>query len=208
LVVGVGRRLSFLRKLSAKSLELCLCLAVFGAVAPGLVPINVGVRTRGCTNDFEHPLGRIGIRRALMSTIAFEVRRQNVRTLANFAKVDSLTTSGEEEKTIETLEQHGRRLVNSAENGLTGLGKLLHQIADSPGGLRVETGGRFVQEEKELRLSSKLNTDSQTLTLLNVETFTRHTNNGISVFFHVQELDNLIDIVELLLTRDVGRLAE
>jgi hypothetical protein len=53
---------------------------------------------------------------------------------------------------------------------LTVLGQGVNQIENGPGSLRVETRGRLIQEQKQLGLGSKLDTDSQTLTLLDVET--------------------------------------
>jgi hypothetical protein len=60
--------------------------------------------------------------------------------------------------------------VNGAENSLTVLGQGVNEIENGPGSLRVETGSRLVEEQKQLGLGSKLDTNSQTLTLLDIET--------------------------------------
>lgn len=39
-------------------------------------------------------------------------------------------------------------------------------------------------------------------------TFTGYTDNSISIRFHAQQLDDLFDVVQLLLTRNMGRLTE
>jgi hypothetical protein len=44
------------------------------------------------------------------------------------------------------------------------------KIKDRPRGLTVETGGRFVEEEEQLGLSSELDTDGETLSLFHIET--------------------------------------
>jgi hypothetical protein len=98
--------------------------------------------------------------------------------------------------------------MDGAENGLTVLLQLVQEIENSPRGLRVQSRGGFVQEEKKSRLSSQFHTDGKTLALLNVETFTGDTDDGISVFSHLQKLDNLLDVFDLLLTRDVCGLTE
>jgi hypothetical protein len=98
--------------------------------------------------------------------------------------------------------------VDGAKNGLAILLQLVQEIQNSPRGLRVQSRGRFVQEEKKSRLSSQFHTDSKTLSLLDVETFTGDTNDGISVFSHLQKLNDLLYVFDLLLTRDVGWLTE
>ena len=39
-------------------------------------------------------------------------------------------------------------------------------------------------------------------------TFTRNTNNGIGIGFHSKEFDHFLDIIELLLAADMGRLTK
>jgi hypothetical protein len=74
--------------------------------------------------------------------------------------------------------------------------------------LRVQSGSGFVQEEKKSRLSSQFYTDCKTLSLFDVKTFTGDTDDGVSVFSHLQKLDDLFDIFELFFTGDVGWLTE
>ncbi|KAI6753414.1 hypothetical protein HG531_005583 [Fusarium graminearum] len=194
--------------LSLDTLEFGLDLLAFGAVAPGLEPIEFGVRSRSSANDFQHPFGRVGLRGTCMATHAFKVAGHDVGVLADITKVHCLTTLGQEEKSVEALEQHGRGLMNCAKNGLAGVCQLLEKIQNSPRGLRVETRGRLINEQQQRRLGSKFDTDSKTLTLLDVETFTRNTNDSVGIFFHIEQLDDLLDIIELLLLGDVSGLAE
>ena len=86
--------------------------------------------------------------------VAGEVVDQNLGVLTDIAIVDSASTASQEQKTIETLEQHGGRLVNGAKNSLAVLLELVQQIQNSPGSLRVQTRGRFIQEEKKSVLCS------------------------------------------------------
>lgn len=64
--------------------------------------------------------------------------------------------------------------------------------------MTVETRGRLVQEEKQLRLRSELDTNRKQLSLLNIKTFARYTDDGIGKVAHVQHLDDFLDIVVLL----------
>lgn len=74
--------------------------------------------------------------------------------------------------------------------------------------LTIKTGSRLVQEEKELWLRSQLNTDGKQLALLDVETFTRYTDNSVGEVAHIQHLDDLFDIIILLLLADMLGLSQ
>ncbi|KAH3686738.1 hypothetical protein WICPIJ_002281 [Wickerhamomyces pijperi] len=56
----------------------------------------------------------------------------------------------------------------------------------------------FIQEQQQLWLGGQFNTNGQSLSLFNVQTFTSNTNNGVSVLFHFQDLDNFLDVGILL----------
>ena len=191
-----------------QTLQLGLDSLILGAGAPSIVPVDLGVSTRSSTDNLKHPLGRVGISRALDTALAFEVGGHGLGVLANVTEVNGLTTLSQEEETIEALEKHGRGLMDSAQNGLTALGELLKEIQNSPRSLRVETGSRLVNEEKKRRLGSKFDADCKTLPLLDVQAFTRDTNDGVGVLLHVEELNNLIDVSELLGAGNMGGLAE
>jgi hypothetical protein len=139
-------------------------------LAPDRRPIDITVRTGSGTNDLQHPFGRVSLDWKLGSTVAFEVAGKGRRLLANLAEVNCSSTLGEEQQTIETLEKHRRRLVDGAENSLAVLGQGVNEIENGPGSLRIKTGSGLIEEQKQLGLGSKLDTDSQTLTLLDVET--------------------------------------
>ena len=83
-----------------------------------------------------------------MGAIAFKVLDEGRGVFANGAKVDWPTASCEEEEAVEFLKQDGRRLVDGAEDSLSVVCKLTHKTTDRPGSLRVETGGRLVEEEE------------------------------------------------------------
>ena len=70
---------------------------------------------------------------------------------------------------VELLEKDSRRLMNCAENGLTIVCQLAQEGADCPGALRVETTGRFIQEQKQLRFGCKFHANSQKLPLLDIQ---------------------------------------
>lgn len=182
--------------------------STFRAFLPSRKPIDMRVRTRGSTNSFQHPFSRVGLGRAGRGTVALKIFNHGLGVLANVAKVDSLATTLEEKESVEALEEHGRRLVDGTQDGLSALGEFLKKIKDSPACLRIQTRGRLVDEQQQRRLRGQFDTDSQSLTLLDVETLTGHTDDGVSVLVHIQQLDNLIDVSELLLTGDMSGLAE
>lgn len=66
------------------------------------------------------------------------------------------------------------------------VGELPKKRADTPSRLRVETGRRLVEEEKQFGLCDKFDADGETLALLDVESFTGYTDDGVSVFLRAQ----------------------
>jgi hypothetical protein len=60
--------------------------------------------------------------------------------------------------------------VDRAQNSLVVCRQLLQKLEDAPGRLGIETGGRLIEEQEELGLSHKLDTDGQALALLDIET--------------------------------------
>jgi hypothetical protein len=154
LVVGCSGLLDLFRTLISEEVELTLHLLILFAAAPNLVPVDIRVRTRCCANDFQHPFGGVGIGRALVGAVLFEVAGKDVGVLADFTVVDRAATFGKEQEAIEALEEHSRRLVDCAENSLARVGKLLKQIENSPRCLRIKTRRWLVQEQEKLGFGS------------------------------------------------------
>jgi hypothetical protein len=100
-------------------------------------------------------------------------------------KVDSLAAGAEQEQTIEPGEEHGGGLVDSAEDSLTALGESLDEVADGPRRLGVQARCRFIEEDQELGTGGKFNTDSQALTLFDVETFAGEADDCIRKALHL-----------------------
>lgn len=142
----------------------------FRTVQPGLMPVDIGVGSRCGTNGRQHPFSRVLAWRTFGCSGTFKVVDQDVGTGSNFSKVDSLSALGEEQESVKVFKQDGRRLVDGAQDGLTVSSQLSEQLQDVPRGLRVETRGRFIQEEQESGFSDQLDTDGQSLSLLDVET--------------------------------------
>jgi hypothetical protein len=88
-----------------------------------------------------------------VSAVLSEVLAKDVRVFADVAEVDGASTGLEEKETVEVLEEHRVRLVDRAEDGLTGGGELAEKTNDVVGGLTIETAakGRGCQwrEQKE-----------------------------------------------------------
>ncbi|KAH3664072.1 hypothetical protein OGAPHI_004786 [Ogataea philodendri] len=51
---------------------------------------------------------------------------------------------------------------------------------------------------RALWLGCQLNTNGQSLTLFNVQSFTSNTNNGVSILLHLQDVDNVLNVLVLL----------
>jgi hypothetical protein len=144
-------------------------LSTLGRGVPDSRPVDTSLRTRCSTNDFKHNFSRIFIATELSGAISLEVFRQNMGVFANVAVVNSLSSLSEEQKVVELLEQDGGWLMDSAKNSLSIVGKLAKKSTDRPGSLGIKPRGWFVKEEKKSRFSGKLNTDSKTFALLNIE---------------------------------------
>lgn len=91
-----------------------------------------GTHPRRCADDVEHPLCRVRSGRIWQPSILLEIVDQDRGTLADFTKVDSLSAFRQEQQAIETLEEHGGRLMNGAENGLSVILQFGQQIQDTP----------------------------------------------------------------------------
>lgn len=61
--------------------------------------------------------------------------------------------------------------MNGAKNCLAVFGKGINQVEDGPRSLTVKTRCGLVQEQKKLRFRCEFNSDSETFTLFNVETY-------------------------------------
>ena len=132
---------------------------------------------------------RVIQRSALRGTVAFEVADHRGRVVANVTKVNRLTTLAEEQETIKDLEQLCGGLVDGTEDGEALICKVAKERHDSPGGLRVKTGGRFVQEEQETGLGSKLDSNCGSLAVLDAE----RANDGVGVRLETTHLQTFLD---------------
>ena len=69
----------------------------------------------------------------------------------------------QQQQPIETLEQERRRLMDRTQDRLPMVRQLPQEPDNVPCALAVETRGRFIKEEKQLRLASELYTNRQPL---------------------------------------------
>lgn len=60
--------------------------------------------------------------------------------------------------------------MNSAENGLSVLSQGVDEIKDGPRSLTIKTGGRLVEEQKQLGFGGQFDTDGKALALFDVQT--------------------------------------
>ena len=76
---------------------------IFLALPPHIIPVNHGLVPGGCTDDLQHPFGRVGVQRTRVHAVSFEVACEGAAVLANLTKVDGFAPGSEEEETVEFL---------------------------------------------------------------------------------------------------------
>jgi len=113
----------------------------------------------------QHPLGRVGVGRAV-GAVLVEVVEEDVSVSADVAKVYRLPALLQQQQAVKVLEQRRIGLVNGAEDSLSSRRELLKETDDVERALRVQSGRRLVEEEKEFRFRGQLNTDRNALALL------------------------------------------
>lgn len=121
-----------------------------------------------------------------------------MRVLAEVAEIHRLAALHEKEQAVELLEELRRWLVDRGKDGLSVVCELAKEEHDRPRRLRVETGGRLVEEDEERRLGGELDGDGETLALLDIETHADLANERLGVRLHLEQLDDLVDVGELL----------
>ena len=135
-------------------------------IKPRLGPIDLLL-----IDNIQHILSRVLLRITLRRSVALKVAQESRSIVAKVSKVNGLSTLSEQEEVIELLEEDSRRLMDSSEDSLSIIGKFAKEGNDGPGGLRVETRGWLVQEEKKSWLGGELDSDGEELALLYVESW-------------------------------------
>ncbi|TFA97843.1 hypothetical protein CCMA1212_010383 [Trichoderma ghanense] len=209
LVVGIiGVAVGVAVALVLEALKLGLDVLIFLALEPGPVPIHLRRGSRGSTDGLQHPFGRILVRGALGGAVSLEIRRHDGRVVANVTEIDGPPALCEEQEPVEALEQHRGRLVDGAQDRLACLGELFQQVEDGPGRLRVEARGRLVDEQQQWWLCSEFDAYRQPLPLFDIQPLAQHADDGVRILLHVQQLDDLVDIRQLLGPRRARGLAQ
>lgn len=108
------------------------------AVPPDFMPVR-SLSGRSSVDDLEHKFCRVLFIVTVSSTVILEVIKQSSGVLADVAKVHSLTTLSQEQETVKFLEQDGTGLMDSTEDGLTGVGELAKEGTDGPSALGIQT---------------------------------------------------------------------
>ena len=91
-----------------------------------------------------------------------------------------------------------------AKNSLSVVSKCPEEAHDTPSALRVQSGGRLVQEQKKLRLRCELDSDRQSLPLF----ATQCPNNGIGILLQTTHQETFLDIGLLLCRGNILRLTK
>jgi hypothetical protein len=94
-----------------------------------------------------------------------------------------------------------------AQHRLTGSSELLQERNDLVRALTIQPTRWLVEEEKR-RLGHQLDTDRQSLSLLDSETSAWNTDQSILDIVQLQEVDNLVDIGEFLGSTRRSRLSQ
>jgi hypothetical protein len=194
--------------LLVETVDLSSVLSEKGRVEVDVRPVtrsNALLRTG--SDGIEHVLGGVGLGRAVCAVLP-EVADKVLGVRADRAKVDSATATLEEKETVKLFEEKSVRLVDGAQDGLTGSGELLEEANDVVGRLTIETTGRLVEEQQELRLGSELDTDGKTLPGLDTKTIAGETNHRVGNVLHLEQLQDLFNVVVLLALWHIMGLAE
>ena len=204
--LGVGGRL--LASILDHMLNLAGALVVFGRTCPHVAPVlAVVVRVAGA-DGLEHVLGRVRAWRTALGAVALKVVDQRLAVLAERTVVHDPATALEQEKLVKVLEQHGRRLVDGAQDGLPGVGELPQEAHDVEGGTRVEAGRGLVEEDEQLRLARELDGDRHPLPLLLVQAGANLADGGAGDVAHLEQVDDALDVLVLLCRGHLARLTE
>jgi hypothetical protein len=91
-----------------------------------------------------------------------------------------------------------------AEGSLSVVGRSPEEAHDGPSTLRVQSGGRLVQEQEKLGLCSKLGSDGQPLPLFD----TQGTNNGVGILLQTTHQEIFLNIRLLLHHGNIPRLTK
>ena len=91
-----------------------------------------------------------------------------------------------------------------AEDSLSIVSKCPEEAHDTPSALRVQSGGRLVQEQEKLRLRCELDSDRQSLPLF----ATQCPNNGIGILLQTTHQETFLNIGLLLCRGHILRLTK
>ena len=105
-------------------------------------------------------------------------------------------------------EQLSRGLVDSDENSLSNVSQLAKELHSTECSLTIETGGGFVEEDKDRRLRDEFDTDSDTLALFNAETSTDTADESVLEVAEFEQINDGVNVSELLFTRSFTALSE
>lgn len=109
-----------------EGVDLLLDFFCAGAGVPDFVP-GLAVVVFARVDDLEHVFRGVLVFATFAGAGVFEVLEQSLGVLADVAEVDGFASFGEEEESVEFLEEDGAGLMDCAENCLSGGGQLLEE---------------------------------------------------------------------------------
>jgi len=183
-------------------------LLVLGRRLPHVSPVLTLVVRIPSPHRLEHVLGGILLRRTRLRAVPLEIVEQRATIPTQLPEVHGAPPGLEEQQVVEVLEQHRRRLVDGAQDGLAGVGQLPEEAHDGEGGAAVEARRGLVQEHEQRGLAGELDADGDALALLLVEPAARHADGRARHVAHLEQVDDLLHVRVLLLQRDFARLAQ
>ncbi|PMB73704.1 hypothetical protein BM221_001128 [Beauveria bassiana] len=123
---------------------------------------------------------------------------------ADGAKVKDVAAGVERQDLVKLLNELRRGLVYGADDGLARGAELAQEADNGKGRLGVEPGRGLVEEEQQRRLGGELDANGQPLLLLDAE----GEDDGVLDGLHLEQVNNLVDVGNLVLARRVPALAE
>lgn len=100
----------------------------------------------------------------------FKVINQRPGVISKGAVVNYTSTAFQQQELIEILKQHGRGLMDCAENSLARICKTAKEAHNVERGERIETGRGLIQEKQQLRFTRQFYRYCESLALLLIET--------------------------------------
>lgn len=214
LLVNLRKVSNFRNALGFELLDMLLNLDQLFGFCPNIAPILIPkAGLLAGADNVEHPFCGVRVG-GTDGALLCKVLAEDLGVVADVAKVDTPSAALEEEQTVEVFKERRVRLVDCAEDCLSRGGELAEEADNVEGGLGVEAGGGFVEEEEEFGFSCQFNANCgrlvwemrrrrywgrtrNSLLFFNCEAV-GVSDHGVRDIFHLQKPNDLFNIRILL----------